>query len=46
MFYATEEIWFPKEEFCDKAHKGCNPWEGPEIRKGFDTYSTERYVKN
>ena len=46
MFYATEEIWFPKEEFCDKQHKGCNPWEGPEIRKGFDTYSTERYVKN
>ena len=46
MFYGTEEIWFPKEEFCDKKHKGCNPWEGPEIRKGFDTYSTERYVKN
>ena len=46
MFYSTEEIWFPKEEFCDKQHKGCNPWEGPEIRKGFDTYSTERYVKN
>ena len=46
MFYSTEEIWFPKEEFCDKHHTGCNPWEGPEIRKGFDTYSTERYVKN
>ena len=46
MFYSTEEIWFPKEEFCDKQHKGCNPWEGPEVRKGFDTYSTERYVKN
>ena len=46
MFYATEEIWFPKEEFCDKAHKGCNPWEGADIRKGFDVYSTERYVKN
>ena len=46
MFYSTEEIWFPKEEFCDKHHAGCNPWEGPEIRKGFDTYSTERYVKN
>lgn len=46
MFYGTEEIWFPKEEFCDKRHKGCNPWEGPEIRKGFDTYSTERYVNN
>ena len=46
MFYGTEEIWFPKEEFCDKKHKGCNPWEGPEIRKGFDTYSTERYVNN
>ena len=46
MFYGTEEIWFPKEEFCDKKHKGCNPWEGPEIRKGFDTYSAERYVNN
>ena len=46
MFYGTEEIWFPKEEFCDKNHKGCNPWEGPEIRKGFEIYSAERYVKN
>jgi acylaminoacyl-peptidase len=47
MFYATEEIWFPKEEFCDKQHKGCNPWEGEEIRqKGFELYSNERYVKN
>ena len=46
MFYATEELWFPKEEFCDKQHSGCNPWEGPEIRKGFDTYSAERYVNN
>ena len=46
MFYATEEIWFPKEEFCDKQHKGCNPWEGEEIRKGFEIYSNERYVKN
>ena len=46
MFYATEEIWFPKEEYCDKQHKGCNPWEGEEIRKGFEIYSNERYVKN
>ena len=46
MFYATEEIWFPKEEFCDKRHKGCNPWEGEEVRKGFEIYSNERYVKN
>ena len=46
MFYATEEIWFPKEEFCDKEHKGCNPWEGEKIRKGFEIYSNERYVKN
>ena len=46
MFYATEEIWFPKEEYCDKKHKGCNPWEGEEIRKGFEIYSNERYVKN
>ena len=46
MFYGTEEIWFPKEEYCSKENIGCNPWEGPEIRKGFETYSAERYVKN
>ena len=46
MFYSTEEIWFPKEEFCDIEHLGCNPFDGEEIRKGFFKYSPEVLVKN
>ena len=46
MFYSTEEIWFPKEEFCNKNYGDCNPWEGKEIRSWFEVYSPERYVKN
>ena len=46
MFYATEELWFPKEEFCDKNYGDCNPWEGQKIRNWFEIYSPERYVKN
>ena len=46
MFYSTEELWFPKEEFCDKNYGDCNPWEGKNIRKWFEIYSPETYVKN
>ena len=46
MYYGTEEIWFPKEEFCDKNYGDCNPWESKEIRNWFEQYSPERYVKN
>ena len=46
MFYSTEEIWFPKEEFCDKKKGNCNPWEGEEVRKNFEIYSPEKFVKN
>ena len=46
MFYSTEEIWFPKEEFCSIDNLGCNPWEGENIRKGFFKYSPESFVKN
>ena len=46
MYYATEEIWFPKEEFCDKNYGDCNPWESKEIRNWFEQYSPERYTKD
>ena len=46
MFYSTEELWFPKEEFCDKNYGDCNPWEGKKIRNWFEVYSPETYVKN
>ena len=46
MYYATEEIWFPKEEFCDKNYGDCNPWESKEIRQWFEQYSPERYTNN
>ena len=46
MFYSTEELWFPKEEFCDKNYGDCNPWEGKKIRNWFEIYSPETYVKN
>ena len=44
MYYGTEEIWFPKEEFCDKNYGDCNPWESKEIRNWFEQYSPERFV--
>ena len=46
MFYSTEELWLPKEEFCDKNYGDCNPWEGEKIRNWFEIYSPERYAKN
>ena len=46
MYYATEEVWFPKGELCDKNYGDCNPWESPTIRNWFEQYSPERYVKN
>ena len=46
MFYSTEELWFPKEEFCNKNYGDCNPWEGKKIREWFEVFSPETYVKN
>ena len=46
MFYSTEEVWFPKEEYCDKNYGDCNPWESKEIKSWFEIYSPETYVKN
>ena len=46
MYYGTEELWFLKEEMCDKNYGDCNPWESKEIRQWFEQYSPERYVNN
>ncbi len=45
MFYGTEEVWFPKEEFCPKDKVGCNPFD-PGMRDGYEKFSPERFVKN
>ena len=44
-FYGTEELWFQKAEFCPRDKIGCNPFDGPEIREGYEKNSPERYVK-
>ena len=45
-FYATDELWFQKAEFCPRDKIGCNPFDGKEIRDGYEKNSPERYVKN
>ena len=46
MFYSTDEIFFPRKEFCDINYGDCNPWEGKKVREWFETYSPEKYVEN
>jgi len=46
MFYATEELWFPMAEYCEKEKLGCKPYEGDEQRAGYEKYNPERHVKN
>ena len=43
-FYSTDELWFPKAEFCPKEKIGCNPFDGKEIREGYEKNSPERWV--
>ena len=45
-FYSTDELWFQKAEFCPKEKIGCNPFDGKEIREGYEKNSPERFVKN
>ena len=46
MFYATEELWFPMAEYCDKNKLGCKPYEGEEQREGYEKFNPERFVQN
>jgi len=45
-FYGTEELWFQKAEFCPTDKIGCNPFDGKEIRDGYEKNSPERFVQN
>lgn len=45
-FYSTDELWFQKAEFCPADKIGCNPFDGKEIRDGYENNSPERFVKN
>ena len=45
-FYGTEELWFQKSEFCPTDKIGCNPFDGKEIRDGYEKNSPERFVQN
>ena len=45
-FYGTDELWFQKAEFCPTEKIGCNPFDGKEIRDGYEKNSPERFVKN
>ncbi len=45
-FYGTDELWFQKAEFCPTDKIGCNPFDGPEIRQGFERNNPELFVKN
>ena len=46
QFYGTDEIFYEMTEYCPKEKPGCRPFDGKEIREGFDKYSNEKYVKN
>ena len=45
-FYGTEELWFKKAEFCLRDKISFNPFDGTEIREGYEKNSQERYMKN
>jgi dipeptidyl aminopeptidase/acylaminoacyl peptidase len=45
MFYATEELWFPMAEYCEKENLGCKPYNDTE-REGYERYNPERFVNN
>ena len=45
-FYGTDELWFQKAEFCPYDRIGCNPFDGKDIRDGYERNSPERFVKN
>ena len=45
-FYGTDELWFQKAEFCPYDKIGCNPFDGKEIRDGYEKNSPERFVQN
>ena len=46
MFYGTEELWFPKAEYCPGDKIGCTPYESKESREGFEKFSPESLVQN
>ena len=45
-FYASDEVFYEMVDFCPKDKPDCKPYESKEIRKGFEKYSNEKYVKN
>ena len=45
-FYSTDELWFQKAEFCESDKIGCNPFDGKDVREGFEKNNPERFVKN
>ena len=46
QFYGTDEIFFEMSEYCPKGKIGCKPFDGKDIRDGFEKFSPERFVKN
>ena len=46
QFYGTDELWYEMTEYCPIDKTGCKPFDGKEIRNGFEKYSNEKYVKN
>ena len=46
QFYGTDELWYEMTEYCPIEKSGCRPFDGKDIRNGFEKYSNERYVKN
>ena len=46
QFYGTDELWYEMTEYCPKDKTGCKPYDGKEIRDGFEKFSPEKFVKN
>ena len=44
--YDTDELWYQKSDYCPRDKIGCNPFDSPEIRKGFEKFSPEKFVQN
>ena len=44
--YDTDELWYQKSDYCPRDKIGCNPFDSPEIRKGFEKFSAEKFVQN
>lgn len=46
MFYITDEMWFPKAEYCKLNNVGCTPFDSEEIKQGFIKFSPDRFIDN